>query len=254
MPAPDIFPPRAVSVVLHDVAPATWPACEALLRMIDGCGQVPVTLLVVPDYHHRGTIDTDISFRRAIEARLQRGDELALHGFHHIDDTAAAPRNPLQWLTRRVYTASEGEFAALNESAATELLARGLACFDALDWPVEGFVAPAWLMSDGTRAALAHSRLKYTSTRTTLYRLPDWRATGHPSLVWSVRAAWRRAASRVVNEVQQRRLSRAPLLRLGLHPADAQHPQAVNYWQRTLRQALRDRQPMTKAAWLAAGA
>lgn len=240
--------------MLHDVAPATWPACEALLRMIDGCGQVPVTLLVVPDYHHRGGIEADARFRRAIEARLARGDELALHGFHHIDDTAAAPRGPLQWLTRRVYTASEGEFAALEENAAEALLGRGLAIFDALGWPVAGFVAPAWLMSDGTRAALTRSGLQYTSTRTALYRLPDWRQTGHPSLVWSVRSAWRRAASRVVNDIQHRRLRHAPLLRLGLHPADAPHPAAVAYWQRTLQQALVDRRPMTKSAWLAAGA
>lgn len=256
MPAPETNrAPRAVSVVLHDVAPATWPACASLLKTIDACGEVPVTLLVVPDYHHRGAITADAGFRRAIEERLQRGDELAVHGFHHLDDSAAPPSGPLQWLTRRIYTASEGEFAALEEDAAEALLQRGLAEFGALGWPVQGFVAPAWLMSEGTRAALGRTRLRYTSTRTHLYRLPDWQVTGHPSLVWSVRSAWRRAASRVVNEVQHRRLRAAPLLRLGLHPADAAHPQAVDYWRRTLTHSLNDdRTPMTKAAWLAAGA
>lgn len=252
MPAPDTPSTRAVSVVLHDVAPATWSACQTLLDMIDGLGDIPVTLLVVPDYHHRGAIDSDAGFCRAIEARLNRGDELALHGFHHLDDSAPPAQGPQQWLMRNVYTAAEGEFSALDAPTAGALLDRGLDRFDALGWPVHGFVAPAWLMSAGTRSALSASRLQYTSTRTALYRLPDWQQTGDPSLVWSVRSAWRRAASRVVNDIQFRRLAKAPLLRLGLHPADAAHPQAVAYWRQTLLQALQDRTPMTKSAWLAA--
>lgn len=252
MPVPETHSPRAVSVVLHDVAPATWHACKPLLDMIDACGDIPVTLLVVPDYHHRGSFVSDTDFCRAIDKRLGRGDELVLHGFHHLDDSAPPANGPRQWLMRNVYTASEGEFSALDATRAGALLEQGLAQFETLGWPVQGFVAPAWLMSEGTRAALSQSRFQYTSTRTALYRLPDWQQTGHPSLVWSVRSAWRRMASRVVNDFQFQRLAQAPLLRLGLHPADAAYPQAVAYWRRTLLHALSDREPMTKAAWLAA--
>ena len=243
-------PQAAVSVVLHDVAPATWPACARLLEMIDGCGDVPVTLLVVPDYHHRGRIGDDAVFRKAIEQRLARGDELVLHGLHHLDDSAPPARGPLQWTTRRLYTASEGEFAALDEATAERLMRAGLEQFAALDWPVRGFIAPAWLMSDGTRAALERLPFAYTSTRRALYALPDWREYRYPSLVWSVRSAWRRGASRIVNAAQAWRLRDAPLLRLGLHPADAAHPAVVTVWHDTLRQALRTRQAVTKAGWL----
>jgi predicted deacetylase len=218
--------------------------------MIDGCGEVPVTLLVVPDYHHRGRIAEDAGFRHAIEARLARGDELALHGLHHLDDSARPPRGPRQWAMRRLYTATEGEFAGLDEGTAERHLQAGLAQFTELDWPVRGFVAPAWLMSAGTRAALSRSAFAYTSTRRALYALPEWREFAYPSLVWSVRSAWRRGASRVVNELQSRRLRRAPLLRLGLHPADAAHPAAVTFWRDSLRQALNTRTPLTKSAWL----
>lgn len=252
MPPAEIARP-AVCVVLHDVAPATWPECARLLDMIDACGKVPVTLLVVPDYHHRGGIAADPDFRRAIEARLARGDELALHGLHHLDDSGPPPRGPLAWATRRLYTAAEGEFAALDAATAERHMRAGLAQFAALDWPVRGFVAPAWLMSPGTRAALGRLPFAYTSTRRALYRLPDWREHLSPSLVWSVRSAWRRGASRIVNEAQALRLRQAPLLRLGLHPADAAHPAAVAFWRRTLRQALDGREAMTKTAWLERG-
>lgn len=249
MPPLESAPP-SVCVVLHDVAPATWPACERLLDMIDACGRIPVTLLVVPDYHHRGRIECDTAFRRAIEHRLGRGDELALHGLHHLDDSAPRPHGVLEWATRRLYTASEGEFAALDAATAESHMRSGLAQFASMGWPVRGFVAPAWLMSPGTRAALGQMPFDYTSTRSALYRLPDWREHAYPSLVWSVRSAWRRSASRIVNAAQAWRLRNAPLLRLGLHPADAAHTETIDFWRQTLRQALRTRRPLTKAAWL----
>lgn len=249
MPLPE-SPARSVSVVLHDVSPATWPACAQLLAMIDACGDVPVTLLMVPDYHHRGGMGNDLPFARAIEARLARGDELALHGLYHLDDGAGPPRTPMQWIMRRLYTASEGEFAALDAPTAERRIRAGLAQFEALDWPVAGFVAPAWLMSAGTRTALGRLPLRYTSSRRALYTLPQWYEYRCPSLVWSVRSAWRRGASLAFNALQVRRLRDVALLRLGLHPADAAYPAVVDLWRSLLLEALRTRQATTKAAWL----
>lgn len=247
---PTAAEPRALCVALHDVAPATWPACRRLLAMLDEIGPLPVTLLVVPDYHRRGQVDHDPAFIRAIEARLARGDEVVLHGYHHLDD---APRGAaLHWLQRRVYTAGEGEFAALAEVEAQVRLARGWEMLvGELDWPVSGFVAPAWLLSAGTRAALAQMPFRYTTTLRAVHHLPDWRAVAAPTLVYSVRNAWRRAVSRQWNRwlfAQVR--SDAALLRLGLHPADAYYPEVVDDWARLLRHALEQRRPTTKAAWV----
>ena len=63
--------------------------------------------------------------------------------------------------------------------------------FDRHGWPVAGFVAPAWLMSEGTRQALRRLPLRYTSTPQHLYRLPEFTAIQAPA-VWSARSAWRR--------------------------------------------------------------
>ena len=37
-----------VAIALHDVSPATWRECAALLEMLDGVGAAPLSLLVVP--------------------------------------------------------------------------------------------------------------------------------------------------------------------------------------------------------------
>jgi len=247
MSSPD---PRAVCISLHDVAPATWPACRQLLRFLDELQAGPVTLLVVPDYHRRGGLEADSAFCRALDGRLARGDELALHGYFHLDD-APPPRSPAAWARRRLLTAAEGEFAALSATEARRRLRQGSELFRRLRWPLAGFVAPAWQLGPAARAALSEFPLAYTTTREALWRLPDWRPVRSPSLVYSVRAYWRRKMSVWWNEALLRRLAAAPLLRLSLHPADAAYPEVLAHWRSLIERALGDRQPYTKAGWLA---
>lgn len=255
MPRVDQAPP-ALCVSLHDVSPATWPACARLLSMIDalGSGSVPVTLLVVPDYHRRGRIDHDPAFLRTIERRLAKGDEVALHGYYHLDDQTR-PRGATDWLRRCVYTAGEGEFDALDAEEAGARLEQGLALMRRLAWPVHGFVAPAWLLGAGTRTALCRLPFAYTTTLRAIHRLPDWRMTPSPGLVYSVRGPLRRAVSRGWNTwlFAQLRQREAPL-RLELHPADARHEAVVGHWWSLIERALPHRHPMTKHRWLEATA
>src|SRR5207248_10340513 len=117
--------PASVARVVHDVAPSTWPECTTLLRMLDEIGAGPVTMLVVPHYHYRDPIAKDRRFVAALDARLARGDELALHGFHHREDEPP-PRTLRGFIERRILTRREGEFAALNEPAAAWRLERGI--------------------------------------------------------------------------------------------------------------------------------
>src|SRR5689334_11770514 len=46
----------AFNVVLHDVAPSTWPEYRPFVEAVDAIGGVPLTLLVVPAFHHRDSI------------------------------------------------------------------------------------------------------------------------------------------------------------------------------------------------------
>jgi len=229
-----------VCIVLHDVAPATWPLCSRWLSLLRDFGDPPLTLLVVPDYHGRGRIDRAHEFRRAIEQRIGCGDELALHGYDHRD-SAPAPRTPAAWLRRRVLTAGEGEFAALDTAEAHARIDRGLELFERLGWHADGFVPPAWLASAGTRAALQRFSLRYTSTHNALIDLRDGCCHAAPCLTASPRSWWRRSASKLWLAAAGRWTTQAPLIRIGLHPADAQHLDLLACWRRVLEQVLQTR-------------
>ncbi|WP_336355290.1 polysaccharide deacetylase family protein [Pseudomonas granadensis] len=241
---------RAVLLVLHDVAPETWADYQPFVEAVDDMGAVPMTWLVVPDFHRRNALDAHPAFRRLLDKRLAQGDELALHGYYH-DDQEPNPTTPREWFMRRIYT-HEGEFYRLSRKAALSRLHAGLEVFQRHDWPVHGFVAPAWLMSDGTRQALRELPLQYTSDPQHIYRLPDFTAIDAPGLVWSARSAWRRGLSKVLSDQREQRWRQAPVIRLGLHPVDMRHPFSRTYWLQTLERLLADeREPLTKVNWLA---
>lgn len=240
----------AVCVSIHDVAPATWPECARLLAMLDAIGPIPVTLLVVPNYHKKNPIGAHSTFLRAVEKRIARGDEVALHGFYHLDD-GPAPGHPWHWIQRRVLTQSEGEFAAIPAIEASARLERGYCLMQHLKWPVKGFVAPAWLLGAGVRAALSTLPFTYTTTHRGMYRLPDWQLTPSPPLVYSVRSGWRRMLSYPVNHGLLAVSKQNPVLRLSLHPVDARFESVMKQWLNLVERSLETRQPMTKADWIA---
>ncbi|WP_323168153.1 polysaccharide deacetylase family protein [Pseudomonas atacamensis] len=241
---------KAVCLVLHDVAPSTWADYQPFVETVDALGDVPMTWLVVPDFHRHDALDANPEFRRVLDARVARGDELALHGYYH-DDQEPLANNPRDWFMRRVYT-HEGEFYRLSREAALARLHAGLEMFQRYDWPVQGFVAPAWLMSDGTRQALRELPLSYTSDPQHLYRLPDFSAIAAPGLVWSARSAWRRGLSKILSDQREQRWREASVIRLGLHPVDMRHRFSRDYWLHTLQRLLAEgRVPLTKIEWLA---
>ncbi|WP_259153238.1 DUF2334 domain-containing protein [Pseudomonas sp. JAI111] len=241
--------PPSLLLVLHDVAPQTWTDYQPFVEAVDALGKVPMTWLVVPDFHRHNNLDAHPGFRRLLTHRVARGDELALHGYFHCDE-GPSPGNPRDWFMRRIYT-HEGEFYSLSQAAALARLRTGIEVFHRYQWPLEGFVAPAWLMSEGTRQALRQLPLKYTSDPQHLYRLPDFTAIDAPGLVWSARSAWRRGLSKVLSDQRAQQWRQAPVIRLGVHPVDMRHPFSRNYWLQTLKRLLDEgRVPMTKAQWL----
>lgn len=233
-----------VVIVLHDVAPATWPACQRVLQCIAGIASVPVTLLVVPRYHGNPPDAPVNAWLAWLDAAAQRGDELVLHGYTHLDE--GTPNGWLDALRRRWYTAGEGEFAALSKTEAAWRLKAGISWFKKHGWPLQGFVAPAWLMSPGTLAAVRELRFSYTCTLSALMDLQSGRRLQSQSIVYSTRSGWRRALSVPWNAVVARRQRRAPLLRFELHPGDADYDAIRQSWMSLLQQALDDgRRPVT---------
>ncbi len=239
-----------VAIELHDVAPATWPACAKVLAALDALGAANLTLLVVPRLHGDGAMEAVPAFVRALDARLLRGDELVLHGYFHRDDQPP-PRTPGEFVRRRLLTRSEGEFAALDEPTAASRLDRGAAAFAAAGWPLYGFVPPAWLLGKAARQAVARSRhpFEYVALRRGLYRLPSWRFERSANLVYSPDRAWRRAMSRVLIGRELRRARARPMLRLSIHPQDAAEPEVIRHWCALADAALQDRVATTSREW-----
>jgi len=235
--------PRRLVVVLHDAAPATWAGCERLRRCVHAVAPVALTWLIVPRRHGA---PPDARFEAALDAARSRGDELALHGWTHRDDAdGGRPGGPIDYARRRWYTAGEGEFAALSQSAASERLRLGRQWFEACGWPLAGFVAPAWLMSPGTWDALDALGFEYTCTLSRLVALPSRVGLASQSIVYSTRAAWRRALSLGWNAALARAQRTRALLRFELHPGDAEHAAVRRSWMRLLERALREREAVT---------
>ncbi|MGE8188907.1 DUF2334 domain-containing protein [Pseudomonas sp. NPDC086278] len=236
-------------LVLHDVAPQTWADYQPFVEAVDALGGVPMTWLVVPDFHRNNDLEAHPAFTSMLSRRIARGDELALHGYFHCDDQPK-PNTPRDWFMRRIYT-HEGEFYRLSQAAALARLRAGIEIFQRYNWPLAGFVAPAWLMSEGTRQALRQLPLRYTSDSQHLYQLPAFTPIDAPGLVWSARSAWRRGVSKWLSDQREQRWRQSPVIRLGLHPVDMRHEFSRNYWLHTLKRLLAEgRVPMTKLQWL----
>ena len=250
MPPPDPAQ-QGVAVAIHDVAPATLPECLALMTMLDEVGASPISLLVVPQFHYGVNVADDAAFVAAMNVRRARGDELILHGCFHVDD-APAPTTVRGFLERRVATRAEGEFAALDERQAAWRIARGIELFERQQWPLAGFVPPAWLMSAGTRAALAHCRhaFDYVTVRTGIWHLPEWRFERTANLWYSPDTSVRRAVSRLAIAHELRRARELPLLRISLHPQDVRGKGVVAHWRGLIGAAVATRAPVTKGAWV----
>lgn len=249
MQRPDLRP-RAVAIAIHDASPRTWGEVRELLAMVDDAGAAPISLLVVPDFHRLGAVTADAAFVRAMEARLARGDELVLHGYHHLDD-APPPRTLRAWFQRRMLTRSEGEFAAIGREAARLRIDRGIAMFGTLGWPLHGFVPPAWLLNDAARDAVSIRRcFDYVTIRSGIFRLPDWRFERTANLCYSPDTAARRAVSAAAIQHELRRARSSPLLRISLHPQDARVPAVLAHWQRLISDALMERAAVTKYGWV----
>jgi predicted deacetylase len=237
-------------VSIHDVAPATWPDCLRLVQAIRAVADIPLTWLVVPHYHFRP--EQSAAMEACLNAALARGDELALHGYSHLD-TELPSGGLRERFLRNVYTRREGEFAALSEIEAGRRLALGLEWFAARGWTPAGFVPPAWLLGEGAWRALRASSFAYTTTFSHFHCLRDGdgnpvsgKALLSPSMVYAARNRSGRWLSPRVADATAAMFAGAPLVRFSLHPPDARYPELVRHIQRVLEHLLARREAVTK--------
>ncbi|MGE5450701.1 MAG: DUF2334 domain-containing protein [Acidobacteriota bacterium] len=228
------------SVVIHDVAPANWFACQRVMQAVREVADIPMTFLVVPRYHLR---PSETGFELVLSKLLAKGHELALHGYSHLDE--GTPSGWIDYARRRLYTAGEGEFAALVREEAAHKLHTGIRWFQHRQWPLHGFVAPAWLMSEGSWQAIRSLPFQYTATLGHVYSLPQGQAHRSDCMAFSTRSAWRRALSIPRNAWVSAQWSSQPFVRLELHPHDADFPMIRRTWMRALAHLQQTREAVT---------
>lgn len=240
---------KALVVSIHDVSPLTVQRTERILVDLAAVGCSTTSLLVIPDHHGRGRISCNDAFAGWFRQRVAGGHEAVLHGWRHLRESRASDRL-LKKLVTQSYTAGEGEFFDLSEKDARERLGMGISEFSACGVRASGFIAPAWLLGMEAERAVRALGFEYTTRIATLCDFTNGSIHNARSLVWSVRAAWRRACSLAWNGMLARSLRDAPLLRIGIHPPDWDHAAIRRQILRLASNALAGRRAMTYQQWL----
>ena len=241
---------RALVVSIHDVSPLTLQKTKQILDDLKKIGCASTSLLVIPDHHRRGRISMNATFAEWLRERVAAGHETVLHGYYHLRERAASD-GLLKKMVTQSYTAGEGEFFDLNEKSARERLNLGLSEFTACGLTPAGFIAPAWLLGDDAERAVRDLGFEYTTRIATVSDFTTGNIHQARSLVWSVRASWRRVCSLAWNRLLALTLRNAPLLRVGIHPPDWDHAAIRDHILNLTSAALAGRRAMTYQQWLA---
>jgi predicted deacetylase len=210
-------------VSIHDVAPSARDTVGKIIFELARIGVPACSLLVVPDYHHQGLATKDrqfVSWLRELEAD---GHEIVIHGFFHQRSRRANETIRDKFFTR-LYTAGEGEFYDLDYDEAFRRIATARDEFRSSGFKPRGFVAPAWLLGAEAERAARDAELEYTTRLHTIRDLRSGQDFAARSIVYSVRASWRRTVSRAWNAMLFRLLQSSTLLRISIHPPDYSHP------------------------------
>ncbi len=237
---------------VHDVTPRHFARLKTIHAMLGelGVGH-DYAMLVVPDFWRAWPLEEHGDFTAWLRQRAEAGVEMILHGYSHRDENRHA--SPFKRWKARTLTAREGEFYGLDQrSAAQRLRAGGQKLQQCCGFTPQGFVAPAWLYSRGTRAALAaegfgfaedHWRVWSPARRRTLCR--------GPVISYASRSPGRIRSSLLWSRLAGRLLQPLPVLRLAIHPHDLDSAVLHDEIRRTIEQQLRQRR-LCRYAQLAA--
>jgi uncharacterized protein len=241
---------EALIVSVHDVAPPTRAAVERIVAELSR-HRIPVcSLLVVPNYHHRGSSTEDQGFVRWLRDLEAQGHEIVIHGYFHERPRRNSENLSEQFFTR-LYTNGEGEFYDLDYDEAFRRITQAREEFVRAGLTPRGFIAPAWLLGSAAERAAREAEMEYTTRLTEVRDLRSGDNFPARTLVYSVRSGWRRAVSLAWNGVLARQLDGASLARVSIHPTDQDHPEI---WKQILRLTDRlvvNRTPTTYRDWVA---
>jgi len=243
---------KRLHLTLHDVTPAHEEALRKIHSALIELGVVRYSMLVVPDYHGEWLLEEHPEFCRWLQEVSQNGVEMLLHGWRH--EACGTPSGIADRIRSAVFTRGEGEFLSLDELQADQHLQKGCEILKrALDIEVSGFVAPAWLYSRGTVAALSKAGFVFTESRwriwnpetgRTLLNIPVVNYAGGSFIKRSLAAFWVMVSGIV--------LGGSRTVRFAIHPCDFENDAMRNAVIKRLKYLLRRRETISSSDLLTA--
>jgi len=226
---------------IHDVSPRFESEIERLLDLLRPHVGDRLAMLVVPNHWGDAPINPGSPFATRLRGWSDAGIEVFLHGYFHRDETSHPSRGDR--LRASFMTAREGEFLGLSRGDAAARITRGRALLEGvIGRKIDGFVAPAWLYSNGAREALADCAMPIAEDHLRVWSpTTGERLASGPAITWASRTQLRLASSLAAAAA----LRHAPLkvLRIGVHPPDSRHPILLKSIEKTIRTAAKSRRP-----------
>jgi predicted deacetylase len=206
---------------IHDVSPRFETEVDSHVdRFVRAGAGYSFAMLVVPDHWGMAPLTGNSSFGARLRTWAEQGVEMFVHGWFHRDMTPH--ERSLDRFKARHMTAGEGEFLGLDASEAARRMGDGRKLIeDITGRPVAGFIAPAWLYSDGARHALADCGFALAEDHMKVWSPKDGRTLAHgPVITWASRSKTRIASSLVAAAFLRHALRPTRTVRLAVHPGD----------------------------------
>ncbi len=236
---------RRLLASIHDVGPKFESQIDALADRLTGLlGGPNFAMLVVPDHWDQAPLSAAPAYAAKLRRWADQGVEMFLHGWRHRDDA------PAKGFAQKHMTAGEGEFSALSEAEAAARIADGRKVVeDAIGRPVAGFVAPAWLYSDGAKAAVAAAGFALAEDHMKVWAPVTGKTLSRgPVITWASRSPGRIRSSLMVARIARTAPWALPTARIAVHPGDTTVPALLDSIDATFSAFARTHKPSRYAS------
>jgi uncharacterized protein len=212
---------RRLLASIHDVGPKFERHVDQLVDALERhVGPANFAMLVVPDHWDEAPLSAAPAFQAKLRRWADAGVEMFLHGWRHRDDA------PAKGFAQKHMTAGEGEFSALSAVEASARMAEGRKLVeDAIGRPVAGFIAPAWLYSEGALDAVRDAGFALAEDHMKVWQPASGRVVARgPVITWASRSPGRIRSSLMVATAARILPQALPTARIAVHPGDVTVP------------------------------